>query len=54
MAIAAMPASVGGGVIIVGFLLLLLWKIVVSVIDKVAYSKFQENTRICEWAQVKT
>ncbi|CAG5117398.1 unnamed protein product, partial [Candidula unifasciata] len=51
MAIAAVPAYVGGGVVIIGFLLLLLWKMLVSLIDRVVYAKFQENMRICQWAQ---
>ncbi|CAL1545862.1 unnamed protein product [Lymnaea stagnalis] len=44
-------AGVVGGVVAIGLLILLLWKILTSIFDKIEYSKFEEDLKQCKWAQ---
>ncbi|XP_059140865.1 integrin beta-1-like [Physella acuta] len=48
-----LPIAIGvvGGVVAIGLLLLLLWKILTTIFDRVEYSKFQEDLKQCKWAQ---
>ncbi|KAK0049467.1 integrin beta-1 [Biomphalaria pfeifferi] len=44
-------AAVVGGVVAIGLLLLLLWKILTSIFDKIEYARFQEDLKQCKWAK---
>jgi hypothetical protein len=51
--IVPIAAGVVGGVVAIGLLLLLLlWKILTTVFDRIEYSKFEEDLKQCKWAQV--
>jgi integrin beta 1 len=49
--IVPIAAGVVGGVVAIGLLLLLLWKILTTVFDRIEYSKFEEDLKQCKWAQ---
>lgn len=50
--IVPIAAGVVGGVVAIGLLLLLLWKILTTIFDRIEYSKFEEDLKQCKWAQV--
>ncbi|KAH9520115.1 Integrin beta-1 [Bulinus truncatus] len=44
-------AGVVGGVVAIGLLLLILWKILTTIFDRIEYSRFEEDLKKCKWAQ---
>ncbi|BFZ01848.1 hypothetical protein BsWGS_04887 [Bradybaena similaris] len=51
VSIVPIAAGVVGGVVAIGLLLLLLWKILTTIFDRIEYSKFEEDLKQCKWAQ---
>lgn len=52
MDIIPIVAGVVAGIVVIGLLLLLLWKILTTIFDRLEYSKFQEDLKNCKWAKV--